>query len=137
MHMNFLAIIVATLVPMIVGFIYYNPKVLGGAWMKANGFTLESVGAPPKPIMYGAALLLSFLLSGWLCLNVTGPGQQTAPDGHSYATFGHGIVHGIIITISVLLPYWAHCPFLKNAVGIGCLSISATGLLRCLLWAVF
>lgn len=104
MHINFLAVLVAALVPMIVGFVYYHPKVLGGAWMRANGFTLESVGTGPKPIMFGVALVLSFLLSFWLCANVTGPGQQTAPDGHSYATFGHGVVHGIIISILVLLP---------------------------------
>lgn len=104
MQINWLAIVVAALIPMIVGFTYYHPKVLGGAWMRANGFTLESLGAGPKPILYGLALVFSFLLSLWLAGNVAGPGQQTAPDGHSYATFGHGVVHGVIITIMVLLP---------------------------------
>lgn len=107
MHMNFVAIAVAALMPMIVGFIYYHPKVLGGMWMKANGFTLESIGAGPKPILYGLALVLSFLLAFFLCVNVTGPGQDVAPDGHSYVTFGHGLTHGVIITITVVLPILA------------------------------
>lgn len=107
MHMNFVAIAVAAIIPMVVGFIYYHPKVLGGMWMKANGFTLESMGTGPKPILYGLALVLSFLLATFLCINVTGPGQQTAPDGHSYVTFGHGVVHGLILTILFILPILA------------------------------
>ena len=101
---NFLAVAVAALVPMIMGFTYYHPKVLGGAWMKANGFTLEGMGDPPKPTLYLLALVFSFMLSLWLCGNVAGPGQDHAPDGHSYATFGHGVVHGVIISLMVLLP---------------------------------
>ena len=73
MEIDWLAIVVAALIPMIVGFTYYHPKVLGGAWMRANGFTLESLGAGPKPILYGLALVFSFLLSLWVAINVTGP----------------------------------------------------------------
>lgn len=103
MEINFPAVAVAAIMPMIIGFIYYHPKVLGGAWMKANGFTMEGM-TPPKPILYLVALILSFLLAMFLVANVTGPGQLTAPDGHSYATFGHGAAHGVLITITVVLP---------------------------------
>jgi len=104
MHTNWLAIAVSALMPMIIGFIYFHPKVMGGAWMRANGFTLESVGNGPKPILFGVALGLSFLLSMWLRINVTGPEQTTAPDGHSYVTFGHGVAHGVFISLLLLLP---------------------------------
>lgn len=101
---NFLAIAVAAIIPMIIGFIYFHPKVLGGPWMRANGFTLESLGTGPKPIMFLVAYVLSFFLSMFVCINVTGPGQDVAPDGHSYATFGHGTVHGVLIGLFVVLP---------------------------------
>ena len=104
MEPNFLAVAVAALVPMIVGFAYYHPAVLGGPWMRVNGFTLESVGNGPKPILYLAALALSFLLSMFVCINVTGPGQDVAPDGHSYVTFQHGVLHGVLLSITVVLP---------------------------------
>lgn len=100
---NFLAVAVTALVPMIIGFVYYHPSVLGGSWMKANGFTMEGM-TPPKPILYLAALAMSFLLSMFVCLNVTGPGQDVAPDGHSYATFGHGAVHGVLMSLFVAFP---------------------------------
>lgn len=68
--MNMLAVAVATLMPMIVGFIYYHPKVAGGMWMKANGFTLDSIGNGPKPILYVGALVLAFFpgfVLSWQC----------------------------------------------------------------------
>jgi hypothetical protein len=104
MEINWIAVAVTALVPMIIGFVYYHPQVLGGPWMRANGFTLESIGNGPKPVLYLAALVLSFLLSMFVCVNVTGPGQDVAPDGHSYVTFGHGAVHGVMISILLVLP---------------------------------
>ncbi|MBK8484701.1 MAG: DUF1761 domain-containing protein [Saprospiraceae bacterium] len=101
---NLIAVAVAALVPMIMGFIYYHPKVMGNAWMKANGFTLESIGTGPKPVLYLVALAFSFLLSFRLCIDVIAPGQDVAPDGHSYITFQHGLSHGAINTIFLLLP---------------------------------
>ncbi|MEP7195212.1 MAG: DUF1761 domain-containing protein [Saprospiraceae bacterium] len=103
-HFNFLAIAVAALVPLIMGMIYYHPKVAGSAWMDANGFTAESMGSGPKPILYLVSLILAFLLATFLAINVTAPGQDVAPDGHSYVTFQHGLAHGLIISITVLLP---------------------------------
>ena len=101
---NMIAVAIAALIPLIMGFIYYHPKVMGNAWMKANGFTAESMGSGPKPIWYAVALVLSFLLAFRLCIDVIAPGQDVAPDGHSYVTFQHGLAHGAINTIFILLP---------------------------------
>ncbi len=100
---NFLAVGIATLIPMIIGFIYYHPKVMGGMWMDANGFKLESM-KPPKPILYLGALVMSFLLAMFIAGAVTGPGQEIAADGHSYVTFKHGLAHGLGMAIMVALP---------------------------------
>lgn len=102
-QINYVSQIIATLIPMIVGFIYYNPKVLGGVWMDANGFKLENMKAP-KPILYVGALVLSALLGLFMHNYVTGPGQDVAPDGHSYHTFMHGFAHGVVGTLFVVLP---------------------------------
>lgn len=103
-QLNMMAIGVASLIPMIMGFIYYHPKVMGNAWMNANGFTQESLGNGPKPIWYLVALVLSFLFAVKFALDVTAPGQDVAPDGHSYVTFQHGMAHGIVNTIMIILP---------------------------------
>lgn len=109
-HFNILSFIISALIPMIMGFVYYHPNVMGKIWMKANGFTQESIGTGPKPIMFlvafGAAALLTSFFWAW----VTGVGgtdqlQVVDPvDGHSFVTFKHGVGHGILFTITVLMP---------------------------------
>ena len=107
--MNYISFIISAILPMVMGFIYYHPAVMGGAWMKANGFTLEGM-TPPKPILYLLALGVSVLLTGFFWAWVTGVGGQDQmqvvdpKDGHSYVTFQHGVVHGIIFGITVILP---------------------------------
>jgi hypothetical protein len=109
-HINFIALICAGIMPMLMGFIYYHPKVMGNSWMKANGFTLEIIGKGPKPVLYLLALVCSFLLAFFLWGWTTGAGgvdtfQVTDPvDGHSYVTFQHGVFHGVAFTLMVLLP---------------------------------
>jgi hypothetical protein len=109
-HINFMALICAALIPMIMGFIYYQPAVMGNAWMKANGFSKEGMGSGPKPVMYVLALIMSFMLAFFMWGWVTGGGgvdtfQVTDPvDGHSYVTFQHGVFHGVAFSIMVLLP---------------------------------
>ena len=109
-HFNFIALIISTLIPMIMGFLYYHPSVLGKAWMSANGFTKESMGKGPKPALYLVCLFTSFLLTFFLWGWVTGAGgldqfQVIDPvDGHSFVTFKHGVFHGIAFTLMVLMP---------------------------------
>jgi hypothetical protein len=63
-HINYLAVIAATLSTMIVGSIWYAPRVFGNYWMKAAGVTpsgraSDAVG----PII--AAVLVSFV-TAWV-----------------------------------------------------------------------
>ena len=37
--MNVIALFVAALIPMIVGFVYYHKSVAGSAWMSVTGMT--------------------------------------------------------------------------------------------------
>jgi len=36
MEINFLILLAATLAPMVIGFIWYHPKLFGTAWMSAS-----------------------------------------------------------------------------------------------------
>ena len=42
-HLNFLALLVAGLVPMIMGMIYYHPSLMGTKWMIVNDFVKEKM----------------------------------------------------------------------------------------------
>ncbi|MEO6303284.1 MAG: DUF1761 family protein, partial [Bacteroidia bacterium] len=39
MHINFLALLIAAAIPLVIGAVWYNPKVFGTAWMTAAGVT--------------------------------------------------------------------------------------------------
>jgi hypothetical protein len=128
--MNALVLFLLTaLIPMVVGFIYYNPKVVGGAWMKVNGFTLEGMREGSN---MGLSLGLSYLLSVMLAfllpsivihqshlksivlgvdgLGVAGSEVQNLLDafmtkyGTNFRTFKHGAFHGVIASLFFALP---------------------------------
>ena len=74
MEINFLFVIVAALMPTVVGFIWYNPKVFGTAWMKVNGFTEESLKGGNMAVIMGLSLVFSLMLAfatrGWLFIRL-------------------------------------------------------------------
>lgn len=131
MQFDFLYIALAALIPMIVGFIYYHPKLVGGAWMKATGLTEEKMKNANMGLIMGLSLLLSFLVSVSIAMFVThqtdlhsmmngleGYGEEGsaisnliteafAISGDRYLTFGHGTLHGTMIGLFFVFPIMA------------------------------
>ncbi len=127
MHINFLALLIAALVPMVMGFIWYNPKVLGKAWQQAAGVTDEKMKGANMAVIFGVSFLLSFLLAFSIQFMVIhqfhfssmlhkqpindpnteiGAMYKTimAQFGSSYRTFKHGAFHGTISGFFVATP---------------------------------
>lgn len=96
---NWLAIIIATLIPMFIGFIYYHKSVFGKAWMSTIGVTEEDLKKGNMAVIFGVSLIMSFLLSWFLLINVDGPGQEG-----SFDSFKHGAFHGAEIGLLVAMP---------------------------------
>lgn len=59
--MNWWAVIVAAIVYMALGAVWYSPMLFGNAWMKGIGKTKEQLAAGLSPLSYVWALVLSFL----------------------------------------------------------------------------
>lgn len=100
MEFNWFAVVVAALVPTLVGFVWYHPKVMGTVWMKAAGLTEDDLKKGNMPMIFGISFVMAFLLATFWSVNVTGPGQEDL----KYHTFQHGLVHGLILTITIVLP---------------------------------
>ncbi|MBA3706779.1 MAG: DUF1761 domain-containing protein, partial [Bacteroidetes bacterium] len=60
---NFLIIFLAALIPMVTGFIWYNPNVLGKAWMKAADISEDKMKGANMAVVFGVSFLLSFILA--------------------------------------------------------------------------
>lgn len=128
MKINILILLAATLVPLVIGFIWYNPKVFGNAWMKATGMTPESAKGANMGLMLGLTALFSFFIAfimqtvvihqfGTFGILSTQPDFSTAGSesstmwahfnelyGNSYRTFKHGAFHGTLTGIFFVMP---------------------------------
>lgn len=105
---NWLAILVSALIPLVIGAIWYNPKVFGTAWMQATGITEDKIKTASPAKAYSVAVLLSVLLSFYLYMNVLTGGPDEMRHGQEiFMTFKHGAVHGAFLGIFVALPVLA------------------------------
>lgn len=128
---NMLIVALAALIPMLIGFLYYNPKTLGNAWMRESGMTEEKIKGSNMGLIYGLCLLFSFMLGMFLFSMVvhqtdiyslyageTGFGKEGSAVmnrinehmlelGDRFRTFKHGALHGVLIGIFVALPILA------------------------------
>ena len=117
---NLLFLLIAALVPMIIGFIWYNPSVFGKAWMEASGMTDEKVKGGNMPLIFGLSFVFAFLLAVGVFFMVVHQshvfsilGEGSAFDafltnhGDAYRTFKHGAFHGTVDGILIALPILA------------------------------
>lgn len=125
---NFIIIPLAALIPLVVGSIWYNPKVMGTAWMRETGMTEEKAKESNMLVVFGLAyifaLFAAFALLG-LVNHQMGIFQLFAGEeefgqagsevmksyesimamvGAKHQTFGHGLFHGILAGITLVLP---------------------------------
>jgi hypothetical protein len=129
---NFLVIALAALIPMVIGFIWYNPKVFGTVWMKTSGVS--------EPETKRAHMWVTFLLTYVFCFlmgititfmvihqfgifstlaNEVGFLKDPASDasvcfndfmakyGTNFRTFKHGAFHGTMAGFTIALPVLA------------------------------
>lgn len=127
--MNILAVLIAALVPMAMGMVWYNMKVFGKIWLKETGLNEDQIKANNMAKVFGVSLLFSFMLALVLQSNVIHQmgissaffdykeqiKDITTPEGALYKqvmdlvgnghrTFGHGMFHGIIVALFLVLP---------------------------------
>ncbi len=99
--MNWAAIVAATLVPLLTGFIWYHPKVFGTAWMQSIGLTREDTEKNfNMTLMFGGSFLLALLAAVPLQYMVSHPDENLSPFVHG---FYHGAMYsGIMLALPVI-----------------------------------
>lgn len=119
---NPIAIPIAAVAALVVGFIWYNPKVFGNAWMKASGVTEEKIKGGNMAVIFGLALLFAVLLATllmqftnhqWGAFGMIGGEPETAKAsfeafmadyGTAFRDYGHGALHGTLFGVFGALP---------------------------------
>ena len=123
MEFNILAILAAAVSALVVGFIWYNPKVFGNAWMQAADMSEEKIKGGNMAKIFIMAIVFAFLLAAslqMLVIHQTGaysmiggkvtedtlPSFQAFMDdyGNAFRTFKHGALHGVLAGLFIALP---------------------------------
>ena len=127
MEINFMAILVAAIVPLILGFIWYNPKTFGTVWMREAEMTEAKMKSGNMAVIFILSFILSILLAfftQFLTIHQTGvvsliggnpaaesvlPSFQAFMDdyGTDFRTFKHGALHGLLAGVFFVLPIMA------------------------------
>ena len=124
MEFNFLAVFVAAFSSLLVGFIWYNPKVFGTVWMREAGFTREQSEKGNMFKIFGLtfvySLMIAFmmpalvihqmgalsLIGGPTFIGTAKPSYLAfmADYGDAFRTFKHGALHGFMSGVFLALP---------------------------------
>ena len=121
-EINFWSIPIAAVAALVIGAVWYNPKVFGNAWMREAGMTEDKMKGGNMAKIFGLALLFAALLAVVLmqftnhqigAMGMVGGDPTTAlPSydafmadyGNAFRTFKHGALHGTIFGVLGALP---------------------------------
>jgi hypothetical protein len=125
---NILVLLCATLVPIFLGFLWYNPRFgFGKAWMAATGMNPDAPRKMNMAVVFGLTALFAFIVAAALqtivihqfgIMSLLAPRPNYQPDadaqtmlngfmekyGHVHRTFGHGMLHGTLAGFMIALP---------------------------------
>lgn len=122
LEMNWLAILLAALSTLVVGFIWYNPKTFGNIWMRESGVTEEKMKGSNMALIFGLSFVYAIMIS--LILNfltihqwgavgmIGGKYNEALPSyaafmndyGMHFRTFKHGALHGFMSGVLLAFP---------------------------------
>ena len=116
MNFNLPVLAGVALVPLVMGMIWYNPKVFGKAWAETIGMTEEQMNDPANKSGMWKVFLFYYIFSFFSCIvfmwsavhqwgafgmiegNVASAGPSyaafMAEYGNAFRTFKHGALHG-------------------------------------------
>jgi len=124
MEINPFALLASAVVTLVVGFVWYNPKVFGTIWIRENNFTQEELRKGNMLKIFGLTYIFSLMItmiemgltihqSGAVGM-VGGPPliESAKPSfaafmadyGTAYRTFKHGALHGFMSGLFFAFP---------------------------------
>lgn len=122
MEFKILALLVAAFSTLVIGFIWYNPKIFGNIWMKETGMTEDKMKGSNMAITLLVTFVYAFLVAvilRFLVIHQTGALSMVGGDasiakpsydafmadyGTSFRTFKHGALHGFLTGLFLVLP---------------------------------
>ena len=130
----YLAIVLAGLIPMVIGYIWYHPKAFGGAWMKSLGLTEESLRQGNMAVIFGVSTLCAVVLA-WRMneyASHTQPGMSQFVHGFFHGAYSMGLPAALVLVSNGLFQRNSYTNLIINAL----YWIVALGLMGSFLYSV-
>lgn len=96
---SILPIAAGAIVPMILGFIWYHPKVFGNVWAEGAGLSEDDLKGG-NPMMMVGALVLATVVS-------YGMSRYAGHTEEGMSQFVHGMFHGVMPALLIAVPVLA------------------------------
>lgn len=98
-EVNYLAILVAGVFSMVLGFLWYSPMVLGKPWMKEKGYTAEGLKMDQKAMgkWYGLSFVVS-LITAYVLAHVM--------------ALSENFYHNPMLTTGLMTAFWSWLGFM-------------------------
>ncbi|MCC6817210.1 MAG: DUF1761 domain-containing protein [Saprospiraceae bacterium] len=131
---QYLAIFLGGLIPMVLGYVWYHPKVFGEAWMNSLGFTEEKLREGNFGLTMGLSTLISMILSWKLneWSSHTQEGMSQFIHGFYHGAMGGGLIGALVLISNSLFQKNTWLNILINAI----YWIIALGLVGAFLYSV-
>jgi hypothetical protein len=128
METNYLVLLGAAFIPMIMGFLWYGPLLFQDRWMEEMNFTKKDLEGGNMLLIFGLSFIFSLLIAffmQFLVIHQFGVYQTLAGEpefmngsgkgftyfqefmgnfGDRFRTFKHGVLHGVITGLFFVLP---------------------------------
>ena len=91
MTVNYIAIIVASIVVMIIGFLWYSPLLFGNVWMKLSNISKKDIDKNKKKGMG------KYMLAAFVALLLTAGVMEFMLELIGYTDFFSGVVFGFLV----------------------------------------
>lgn len=117
MELNYLAILVAAVLGMVIGMIWYAPSVFGKAWSRMTGINMDKAEMKPKHMLAGfvAQLVMAYVLApfiiGWHQSEVAMYGADAMSGLSVGLQTGFWLWLGIVATVMLGSVLWERKPF--------------------------
>ena len=120
--MNFYSLLTASLASLLIGFVWYNPKVFGTIWIRESGIKFDPDNKPNRLKMllihficaFFMAVILQFLVIHQTAVVslIGGDAKKGLPSftafmadyGTNFRTFKHGALHGTLTGLFFVMP---------------------------------
>lgn len=117
--MNIVAHLLAGVAAMVIGFLWYNPKLFGNAWMRGVGMTEERMASGNMALRYGLMFLMALILSVFVAFFGGGHEEKVLSRFQHFAFHGAQLGGVVVMPILVIISLFEQVDFKTIAINVG------------------